>query len=178
MNKITTFCKKYFFEIITIVSFSVLTLSVILQIFFDLRACELCVVQRLEYTLLLIFGLGEMFLKRHFFKSAGRLKVLAASILGLGTAVYTLWVTRPSALLLEIPENCVAPDSLLAGVLAFFGDISPTLYAVRGSCFDEPTRIFGIGMPTISFFIFLGLVIFSIWVIIQERKGSYDQLGN
>jgi disulfide bond formation protein DsbB len=143
--------------------------SLALTAWLDLHPCHLCIVQRLLFTGLAVFGLLAGLLGCQPVARATGLFVALIAASGVAVAGYQSWLQA-------FPASSIACGAGSQGVLETFvehlGSWLPSLFLATGNCADEELMILGLSLANWAGLAFLGCLAIAAWALIHCRRSS------
>jgi disulfide bond formation protein DsbB len=165
LNALKTLSARGAYAAITIVSFGLIGVGLILQHGMNLEPCPLCIVQRVEYFAIGVFGLlAALIAPRPFARTAGALMLLAA-LAGAGTAGWHVWLQMN-------PESLSCGPGLATMMENFpLTEVLPKVFRGSGDCAEAGWTLFGISIAGWSLVWFVILTLASIFTL-SRAHGS------
>jgi disulfide bond formation protein DsbB len=143
--------------------------SLALTAWLDLHPCHLCIVQRLLFMGLAVFGLLAGLLGCQPVARATGLFVALIAASGVAVAGYQSWLQA-------FPASSIACGAGSQGVLETFvehlGSWLPSLFLATGNCADEELMILGLSLANWAGLAFLGCLAIAAWALIHCRRSS------
>lgn len=159
-----TITRKAVWLAIALIAFGLAASSLILTAWLDLHPCYLCVLQRLLFMLIGVFGL---------LAAAGLLEKLSGGVVmlltgwGTGIAAYQTWLQ------LQPPgdASCAGgKPSLLENAMYYLSDNFPALFEISGLCEDEELVILGLSLANWALVTFFSGFIAALWALFGKPQ--------
>lgn len=143
--------------------------SLILTAWLDLRPCPLCIFQRLLFMMLAVLALGAAWLGPRRGALFPGLLALGCSVVGLGIASYQVWLQLQPA---DTASCGGGSYSYIDLVVDWLGERVPALFLATGFCEDVGPSILGLGLAPWALIGFSGCLVVSVWAILWRYRGD------
>ena len=157
---------RILFAISMVCPVALVSVGVVLTVFYSVAACPLCILQRMVYlAIALASALGLAFLSHHAVRIVAALLTVLLATSGVAIAGYQIYLQHH-----PFAATCGDGTVWWERMVEQAGQLLPTLFKAEGLCSDDTWSLFGLSIPELSLLAFCGLFVLGMLALFPRQR--------